>query len=88
MHNTFYYCLHIYIFCFSRYTPLKENWLKIFTPIVEHLLLQVRFNTKTRNVEIKVGPETKDVANLQKGADFVRVCTHWHLFHLSIVLKS
>ncbi|CAB3229456.1 unnamed protein product [Arctia plantaginis] len=55
-----------------RYTPLKENWMKIFTPIVEHLLLQVRFNTKTRNVEIKIGPETKDVANLQKGADFVK----------------
>lgn len=63
-----------YYFCFSfRYTPLKEAWLKIFTPIVEHLLLQVRFNTKTRNVEIKVCPETKDVANLQKAADFVKV---------------
>nr|XP_026483268.1 RNA-binding protein pno1 [Vanessa tameamea] len=55
-----------------RYTPLRENWLKIFTPIVEHLLLQVRFNTKSRNVEIRVGPETKDVANLQKAADFVK----------------
>lgn len=55
-----------------RYTPLKENWLKIFTPIVEHLMLQVRFNTKTRNVEIKVGPETQDIANLQKAADFVK----------------
>lgn len=38
-----------------RYTPLKDNWLKIFTPIVENLQLQVRFNLKTRNVEIKVG---------------------------------
>ena len=24
-----------------RYTPLKENWMKIFEPIVEHLKLQV-----------------------------------------------
>ncbi|CAH2097552.1 unnamed protein product [Euphydryas editha] len=55
-----------------RYTPLRENWLKIFTPIVEHLQLQARFNTKTRNVEIRVGPETKDIANLQKAADFVK----------------
>ncbi|XP_050671393.1 RNA-binding protein pno1 [Leptidea sinapis] len=55
-----------------RYTPLKESWLKIFTPIVEHLLLQVRFNTKSRNVEIRVGPETKDENNLQKAADFVK----------------
>ncbi|RZC36550.1 hypothetical protein BDFB_007413, partial [Asbolus verrucosus] len=44
-----------------RYTPLKENWLKIFTPIVEHLNLQVRFNLKTRNVEIKTCEATGDL---------------------------
>lgn len=55
-----------------RYTPLKENWLKIFTPIVENLQLQVRFNLKTRNVEIRASEETTDVANLQKAADFVK----------------
>lgn len=55
-----------------RYTPLKENWMKIFTPIVEHLQLQIRFNLKTRNVEIRTAPETPDIANLQKGADFVK----------------
>ena len=55
-----------------RYTPLKENWLKIFTPIVENLQLQVRFNLKTRNVEIRSASETPDVANLQKAADFVK----------------
>lgn len=63
-----------------RYTPLKENWLKIFTPIVEHLRLQVRFNLKTRNVEIRTCKETTDIANLQKGADFVKV---WFMFLLS-----
>ncbi|XP_056638729.1 RNA-binding protein pno1 [Diorhabda carinulata] len=55
-----------------RYSPLKENWLKIFTPIVEHLQLQIRFNLKTRNVEIKTCKETQDIANLQKAADFVK----------------
>merc|ERR1712080_457274 len=55
-----------------RYTPLKENWMKIFEPIVEHLKLQVRFNLKTRNVEIKTCKDTEDVQNLQKAADFVR----------------
>ncbi len=33
-----------------RYSPLKENWMKIFTPIVEHLHLQIRFNLKIRQV--------------------------------------
>ncbi|KAJ8360313.1 hypothetical protein SKAU_G00168380 [Synaphobranchus kaupii] len=55
-----------------RYTPLKENWLKIFTPIVEHLQLQVRFNLKTRNVEIKTCKETQDIGSLTKAADFVK----------------
>ncbi|CAG0880023.1 unnamed protein product [Cyprideis torosa] len=55
-----------------RYTPLKENWLKIFTPLVEHLKVQVRFNLKTRNVEIRNSAETEDIGNLQKAADFVK----------------
>jgi RNA-binding protein PNO1 len=33
--------------------------------------LQVRFNTKTRSVEMKTSPHTLDVGGLQKGADFV-----------------
>jgi RNA-binding protein PNO1 len=55
-----------------RYTPLKENWMKIFGPIVEHLHLQIRFNLKTRNVEIRTCDETEDISNLQKAADFVK----------------
>ncbi|VDI18525.1 RNA-binding protein PNO1-like [Mytilus edulis] len=59
----------------NRYTPLKDNWMKIFTPIVEHLHLQVRFNLKSRNVEIKTCKETKEIGALQKAADFVRAFT-------------
>lgn len=55
-----------------RYTPLKENWLKIYTPIVEHLQLQIRFNLKTRNVEIKTCKETQDISSLTKATDFVK----------------
>ncbi|XP_058507183.1 RNA-binding protein PNO1 [Solea solea] len=55
-----------------RYTPLKDNWMKIFTPIVEKLQLQVRFNLKTRNVELKTCKETEDISALTKAADFVK----------------
>lgn len=35
--------------------------------------LQVRFNLKTRQVEIRTSSETDDIGNLQKAADFVKV---------------
>lgn len=55
-----------------RYTPLKENWLKIFTPVVEHLKLQIRFNLTSRKVEIRTSKETQDIGAIQKAADFVQ----------------
>lgn len=55
-----------------RYSPLKENWMKIYTPIVENLELEVRFNLKTRNVEIRATEKSKDPGYLQKAEDFVR----------------
>jgi RNA-binding protein PNO1 len=54
-----------------RYTPLRDSWDQILTPLVEFLKLQVRFNTKTRSVEMKTSPHTEDAGALQKGADFV-----------------
>ena len=56
-----------------RYSPLKENWMKVFEPVVEHLKLQIRFNLKTRNVEVRTCKDTEDVTLLQKAADFVKV---------------
>jgi len=56
----------------NRYTPLKENWMKVFTPVVEHLKLQIRFNLKNRIVEIRTCKETVDISSIQKAADFVK----------------
>lgn len=38
-----------------RMTPLKREWVNLYTPMVEMLGLQVRMNVKRRAVEIKVG---------------------------------
>jgi RNA-binding protein PNO1 len=54
-----------------RYTPLRENWEQLLTPLVEYLKLQVRFNTRTRSVEMKTSRHTGDASSLQKGADFI-----------------
>ena len=56
----------------NRYGPLKTNWMKVFTPIVKNLGLQIRFNTRAKCVELRNSDESGDVANLQKGADFVK----------------
>lgn len=53
-------------------TPLKSTWLKIYSPLVEHLKLQVRMNVKAKQVEIKTSKHTVDTGALQRGADFVR----------------
>ncbi|BFZ12451.1 hypothetical protein BsWGS_15490 [Bradybaena similaris] len=55
-----------------RYTPLQKDWLKIFTPIVENLKLNVRFVAKKRQVEIKAGRETLEIGALQRAEDFVK----------------
>ncbi|VDK76168.1 unnamed protein product [Onchocerca ochengi] len=55
-----------------RYSPLKEHWTKIVLPVVKQLHLQIRFNLKSRNVEIRTSEETDDLTHLQKAEDFVR----------------
>ncbi|KAI8930378.1 hypothetical protein BC831DRAFT_440328 [Entophlyctis helioformis] len=55
-----------------RLTPLKKDWLKIYTPLVENLKLQVRMNLKSKAVEIRSCDETEDIGSVQKAADFVR----------------
>ncbi|KAM3718535.1 RNA-binding protein [Dirofilaria immitis] len=55
-----------------RYSPLKEHWTKIVLPVVKQLHLQIRFNLKSRNVEIRTSKETDDPTHLQKAEDFVR----------------
>lgn len=59
-----------------RMTPLRNNWTKIYPPLVDHLKLQVRMNLKTKSVELRTHPKhTTDPGALQKGADFIKAFT-------------
>ncbi|WPK27610.1 hypothetical protein PUMCH_005006 [Australozyma saopauloensis] len=58
-----------------RMTPLKNTWMKIYPPLVEHLKLQVRMNLKTKTVELRTNKSTEDEGALQKGADFIKAFT-------------
>jgi len=56
----------------NRIKPLKESWTKIYTIIVEHLKLQVRYNTNTSTVELRKCSATTDMLALQRAVDFLR----------------
>lgn len=55
-----------------RLTPLKASWMGMIQPVVEHLKLQVRMNTKRRAVELRNGDATEDIGSLQKAADYFK----------------
>ncbi|OJA18771.1 hypothetical protein AZE42_01636 [Rhizopogon vesiculosus] len=55
-----------------RMTPIKKDWINIFSPLTEILGLQVRMNVQRRCVEIRTSKATKEIGALQKGADFVK----------------
>lgn len=43
-----------------RMTPLRDSWMKIYEPLVQHMGLQVRVNTKSRHVELRNAPTAMD----------------------------
>jgi RNA-binding protein PNO1 len=52
--------------------PLKASWPKIYPPLVEHLQLQVRVNTRTKAVELRSSRITGSADALQRGEDFLQ----------------
>jgi RNA-binding protein PNO1 len=55
-----------------RFTPLKAAWMVLIQPLVEHMKLQVRMNTKRRAVEMRNSDHTEDIGALQKAADYFK----------------
>ncbi|KAK3943267.1 hypothetical protein QBC46DRAFT_377986 [Diplogelasinospora grovesii] len=55
----------------NRMSALKNNWSKIYPPLVDHCKLQVRMNTKEKRVELRSSKFTQSTEALQMGADFI-----------------
>ncbi|XP_047338302.1 RNA-binding protein PNO1-like [Impatiens glandulifera] len=55
-----------------RYTPMKNAWMDIYTPVYDQMHIDVCMNMKARKIVLKTLADTPDVSNLQKCADFVR----------------
>jgi len=54
-----------------RLNPLKQHWMDIYQPVVVNMKLQIRFNTRSRSVELRTSPQTEDIGALQKCVDFI-----------------
>ncbi|BGP10217.1 pre-rRNA-processing protein pno1 [Rhodotorula toruloides] len=54
-----------------RMTPLKRDWIKIYTPLVEECGLQVRMNVQKRQIEMKTSKHTPHPSALTRAADFL-----------------
>lgn len=56
----------------NRYTPLKNQWLQLYEPIVQHMGLQIRFNPRKKCVELRTTADTPAGNMMQRSADFIR----------------
>ena len=55
-----------------RVAACRSSWPKIYTPLVQNLQLQVRFNLKSKAVELRTSSKTTNEDAIQKGADFIQ----------------
>lgn len=51
---------------------LKQEWLKIYTPIVQLGKLQIRFNHKTKQVELRTCSSTADFGFLERSMTYIQ----------------
>lgn len=51
---------------------LKNEWFKIYAPIVEVCKLQIRMNLRTGSVDLRTCEETEDMSSLDKAIMFIK----------------
>lgn len=68
---------------FNKIAYFKENWLLIYTPLVDTFDLQIRFNLQTSSIDLK----TKNTTNLEKCAHFLTALLVFPLSNAIFLLK-
>lgn len=56
----------------NRIRHIKEEWLKIYTPIVELGKLQIRFNHENTSVELRTCNSTTDIGYLERSVTYIQ----------------
>lgn len=51
---------------------LKQEWIKIYTPIVQQGKLQIRFNHQSRHVELRSCQATTDLGFLERSVTYIQ----------------
>lgn len=71
-----------------RYTPTKEAWMQLYTPVVEHMKLQIRMNVRARQVEIKVSRVSRMTRNTDRCLSWRRKGSHMNRRGASRMLQT
>lgn len=51
---------------------IKQEWLKIYTPIVELGKLQIRFDIRDRKIDLRTCESTQDSSFLERGINYIQ----------------
>lgn len=56
----------------QRMRLIKAEWIGIYTPIVEYGKLQIRFNLKTKTIDLRTCESTADASLIDRAACFIQ----------------
>lgn len=55
-----------------RFKGVKNNWMKIYTPIVAQCKLEIRMNLQARAIEVRTCKDTVTPVAIQRAEEFIR----------------
>lgn len=56
----------------NRLSPLRTKWNDLIEPLVKHMKLQVRFNTRNKCIEMRNAPNNKMPNAVDKSVEYIK----------------